>query len=118
MHLPKRQGEVKVADSQKFVVCPAFSSWHSENPEGASVINESMRIRPQIGCDLAEAGQSYHAIPGLRSGGRPTGGLRTVGLRRQDDWFTWSLLMSLVQDRKIGFASGGKKRSIQYFRLK
>jgi len=55
--------------------------------------------------------------PGLRNKDIETACRFALALQRQDGWFTWSLLMSLVQDKKINFITRGKKRGIRYFRL-
>lgn len=56
--------------------------------------------------------------PGLRNKDIETACGFALGLPRQDGWFTWSLLMSLLQDKKITFTTRGKKRGIRYFWLR
>ncbi len=56
--------------------------------------------------------------PGLRNKDIETACGFALGLPRQDGWFTWSLLMSLLQDERIAFTTRGKKRGIRYFRLR
>jgi hypothetical protein len=56
--------------------------------------------------------------PGLRNKDIETASGLALHLRRQDGWFTWSLLMSLAQEKKIQFTARGKNRGVRYFRLK
>ncbi|HXH48093.1 MAG TPA: hypothetical protein VNM47_01855 [Terriglobia bacterium] len=55
--------------------------------------------------------------PGLKNKDIETACGFALDLRRQDGWLTWSLLMSLVQDKKIDFTTRAKKRTVRYFRL-
>ena len=56
--------------------------------------------------------------PGLRNKDIETACGFALGLQRQDGWLTWSLLMSLVQEKSIGFTLRGKKPGIRHLRLK
>ena len=56
--------------------------------------------------------------PGLRNKDIETAAGFALHLRRQDGWFTWSLVMSLVQEKEIQFTTRGKNRGVRYFRLR
>jgi len=53
--------------------------------------------------------------PGIRNKDIETACGFALGLQRQDGWFTWSLLMSLLQDKKIIFPRGAKKMASGIF---
>ena len=50
---------------------------------------------------------------GLRTKDIETASGFALHLRRQDGWFTWSLLMSLAQEKKIQFTTRGKNRGVR-----
>ena len=50
---------------------------------------------------------------GLRNKDIETASGFALHLRRQDGWFTWSLLMSLAQEKKIQFTTRGKNRGVR-----